>query len=148
MSALGTSQQARVRSSRRVPVLHIVVAVVIAVLLLFLWMHFILAMQIEATGRQIQEERVVLERLERQNAALGRRIAEGSSQNLLTRRAQDMDYELRTPHYLLLARPLLDPANGNLEEDTGRSASTGDAESSSPHGLPFLDVVAAAFSTP
>ncbi len=148
MSTLGTPQQARVRSSRRVPVLHIIIAVVIAVLLLFLWMHFILAMQIEATGRQIQEERVVLERFERQNAALGRRIAESSSQDLLTRRAQDMDYELRTPHYLFLARPLLDPANGSLEEGTGQSATTGDVESSSPYALPFLDVVAAAFSTP
>jgi hypothetical protein len=148
MSTSGTSQQARARSNRRVPVLHIVVAVVIAVLLLFLWMHFLLAMQIEATGRQIQEEMVVLDRLERQNAALGRRIAENSSQELLTRRAEAMGYELVTPHYLQLARPLLEPANGNLEEGTGHSASSNDVGSSSSHALPFLDVVAAAFSSP
>ena len=148
MSNLGTPQQARVRSSRRIPVLHIIIAVVIALILLFLWMHFILAMQIEATGRQIQEEVVVLDRLERQNAALGRKIAESTSQGLLTRRAEEMGYELRTPHYLPLARPLLDPGNGSLEEGTRRSASSGDLEASSPHALPFLEVVAAAFSTP
>ena len=147
MSTLGTPQ-ARVRNSRRIPVLHIVVAVVIAVLLLFLWMHFLLAMQIEATGRQIHEEMVVLDRLERQNAALGRKISESNSQELLNRRAEEMGYEIRTPHYLPLARPLLDPGNGSLEKGTPYWASSGDIEESSPHGMPFLDVVAAAFSTP
>ena len=148
MATSGTSQQARARSNRRIPVLHIVVAVVIAVLILFLWMHFILAMQIEATGRRIQEEMVELDRLERQNAALGRRIAESSSQDLLTRRAEEMGYELVAPHYLRLARPLLDPGNGNLEEGTGHSASSGDVGASPSDALPFLDVVAAAFSSP
>jgi hypothetical protein len=148
MPPLGTPQQARARSSGRIPALHIVVAVVIAVLLLFLWMQFILAMQTEATGREIQEARVVLDRLERQNAALGRKIAESSSQDLLTRRAEGMGYELRTPQYLLLARPLLDPANGSLEGGTDQSVSSVRAESTSPHALPFLEVLAAAFSTP
>jgi hypothetical protein len=146
MSALGTPQQARARSSQRIPALHIVVAVVIAVLLLFLWMHFLLAMQIEATGRQIQEERVTLERLERQNAALARRIAESSSQDFLKRRAEDMGYELRAPHYLPLARPLLQPANGNLESRNLQPANSGGTDRGSHNALPLLDIVAAAFS--
>jgi hypothetical protein len=148
VSALGTSQQARVRNGRRIPALHIVIAVLIALLLLFLWMHFLLAMQIEATGREIQEEMVVLDRFERQNAALGRKIAESSSQEVLVRRVQEMGYELKTPHYLSLARPLLEPSNGSSDLGTGRLASSGDAETPSPGALSLLDVVADAFSTP
>ena len=146
MSTLGTPQQARARSSRRIPALHIIIAVLIALLLLFLWMHFLLAMQIEATGREIQEEMVVLDRLERQNAALGRKIAESSSQEVLTRRAQEIGYELKTPHYLSLARPLLEP--GSSEEETRHSTSSDGVETPPSNALPLLDVLADAFSTP
>ena len=148
MSTLGTPQQARAHSSRRIPALHIIVAVLIALLLLFLWMRFILAMQLETTGREIQEEMVVLERLERQNAALGRKIAENSSQEVLTRRVQEMGYELKTPHYLSLARPLLEPGNGSSEEGTRSSASSDDVDTTLPGALPLFDVLADAFSTP
>ena len=148
MSTSGTLQQTRVRSSRRIPALHIIIAVVIALVLLFLWMHFILAMQIEATGREIQEERVRLGRIERQNAALGRQIAETNSQEVLTRRSKELGYELRVPHYLSLARPLLEPGNGNSEEGTRLSTSSGGAALPSRDALPLLEVVANAFSTP
>jgi hypothetical protein len=75
-------------------------------LILLLWLHFFIAIDITSTGREIQTKAEHLRRIGRDNAALRRRIAEAASQEELARRAKELGYSSQAPIYLPLSLPL------------------------------------------
>lgn len=81
-----------------------VVALVVLVIL-FLWLHLILALGIEATGRQIQIKTAELEKTRRQILAREQEAAQARSQEILASRARELGYQPQVPIYLLLLGP-------------------------------------------
>lgn len=75
--------------------------------ILFLWLQFILAVEIESAGRQIEVKLREWERIERQNAALRQEIAVARSQQSLSERAVQLGYQYRPPLFLRLTQPLV-----------------------------------------
>jgi hypothetical protein len=81
-------------------------------------MHFILAMEIETTGRQIQKRSEELRRISRENDALRREIAEAGSYRNLAERAEGLGFERQPPTYLILQDPLARPTVAATSEGT------------------------------
>ncbi len=78
--------------------------VLIALAILFGWLHVILSLEIASTGRQIQLKTGELEAIQRQNNLLRWQVAEAMSPEKLAARARELGYELRSPIYLPLKR--------------------------------------------
>jgi len=85
----------------------------VALLILFRWLHLILALQIAATGRQLQIQQEELGRIERYNAMLRLAIAKATLPSRLATEAEQYGYGPRDPLYLLIAVP--DPSSGEGE---------------------------------
>jgi cell division protein FtsB len=121
---LRTRKESQARIAYRAPSMQTILVVFAVLLILLLWMHFILAMEIESMGRQNQIDTERLNKIKRENAALQIQGAEIASQENLSRRALEMGYGLHTPIYLRLAEPLSDstgkgpslPTNGSSGE--------------------------------
>jgi hypothetical protein len=90
-----------------------VLAVLVTLLILFHWMHFILAQRIESAGREIQVKTGELRRLERQNGELRRQISIAASQDRMARRSSNMGYTVQRPVYLLVDQPLPPTSKGS-----------------------------------
>ena len=73
-----------------------------AVLILFAWLHLILALQIASTGRQIQMATEELKKLKRDNMAVVRDTAVAESEEKMAARAAALDYGPQAPVYLSL----------------------------------------------
>jgi cell division protein FtsB len=106
---LRTQRQAQARLAYRAPSMQAIVVVFAILLILLLWTHFLLAMQIESMGRQNQSNAKELDKIGRENAVLRRQIAESTSQQNLSQRALELGYGLQTPIYLRLTEPLPEP---------------------------------------
>lgn len=91
---------------KQIPSTGIVIAVLVALLLLFLWLHFILAQQIESAGREIQLKTEELNKIERHNHELRREISIAASQQRMVERSERLGYEPQQPVYLLVDHPL------------------------------------------
>ncbi|MBN1135495.1 MAG: hypothetical protein JXM73_02870 [Anaerolineae bacterium] len=88
-----------------------------ALLILFAWLHLILALQIASTGRQIQITTEELQRLKRENMAVARDIAIAESEEKMTKRATAMGYGPQAPVYLLVGQTFVTtgPAAGSSQ---------------------------------
>ena len=75
-----------------------------ALLILFAWLHLILALQIASTGRQIQIATEDLQRLRRDNTAVIRDTAIAESAEKMTARAAALGYGPQAPVYLVLGQ--------------------------------------------
>ena len=73
-----------------------------ALLILFAWLHLILALQIASTGRQIQMATEELKKLKRDNMAVVRDTAVAESEEKMAARAAALDYGPQAPVYLSL----------------------------------------------
>ena len=91
-----------------------VVIAFVVLLILFLWLHFVLAQQIESTGRQIQARTKELEKIEREISDLEQEATIAGSEENLAARARALDYGPQTPTYLPLSQSSVQPA-----EDVG-----------------------------
>lgn len=89
-----------------IPSAGFVVVVLVALLILFLWLHFILAQKIESAGREIQLKTEELHRIERHNHELRRKISIAGSQERLAERSEELGYDPQRPVYLLVDQPL------------------------------------------
>jgi hypothetical protein len=105
-------KQVQTRTWAHAPSLRAAIIAFVAVLILFRWLHLILALQIASTGRQIQLENVELQRLERANSELQRRIAAAESPGLLADEAIQLGYAPRSPLYVRVAELIGSPQNG------------------------------------
>ena len=88
------------------PSLTVILAVFVALFVLFLWLHFIVSQQIESVGRDIQVKTEELHRIERHIQDLQRQIAIAGSQKRLALQAQSLGYQPQKPVYLRVQEPL------------------------------------------
>ena len=91
---------------KHVPSASIAVAVLVALLILFLWMHLILAQEIGAAGREIQVKTEELKKVERHSHEIRRQISIAGSQQRMAERSEALGYEAQPPVYLLVDHPL------------------------------------------
>jgi hypothetical protein len=105
-------EQARPRLSARAPSLRTAVIIFIGLLILFRWLHLILALQLASTGRQIQIATEELQRIERHNMTLVRDISEAESPASLSDRATQAGYGPVQPIYVHTDQPLARPPAG------------------------------------
>ena len=124
------SQHALTQGAARVPSLRTVVIVFVILLILFQWLHLILALGMGATSREMQLIRKEIEQQERLNALLLRAIAEAESPRRLGKHAEILGYVPGTRIYIELddspARKTGEPQFGAFEPESG------DAPSSAP----------------
>lgn len=106
MPVIGVRKRTQALASRQSPPLQRTAILLVALVILFLWMQFIMALQIESTGRKIQTQTRELQKLERANDALRSQLAEVDSQANLSQRAFAMDYQVQSPVYIMLDEPL------------------------------------------
>jgi hypothetical protein len=118
----------------------------LALLLLFLWLQLILALQIEVTGRKIQASTVELEETRRRIMDVERAIAAARSQHSLADRAEELGYQPQTPIYLLLSGPLSEPSSMG-EGQTGTPSAASDQESPALQSLSLWTTVARRLDT-
>jgi hypothetical protein len=78
------------------------VVVFVAVLILFRWLHLMLALEVAATGRQIQLASEELQRHEWRIDRLEKEIAEAESPRALAIMVQQLGLEPRQPEYVPL----------------------------------------------
>lgn len=89
---------------------HVAVAILIALLILFLWLHFILAQQSETIGRQMAAATERLNQIERHNQVLLQEITMAESQSNMSAAAQALGFRPQQPLYLAINRPLASDA--------------------------------------
>ncbi len=97
-------RRTRTRAADQALSLRTVFFVLLALAILFGWLHAILSLEIASTGRQIQLRTEELAALQRENNLLRWQVAEAMSPEKLAGRAREMGYELRPPLYLSLAQ--------------------------------------------
>lgn len=116
---------------RHGPAAGIAIAGLVALLILFLWLHFILAQKIEFAGRESQMRTAELHRIERRNHELRRQISIVGSQEQMAERSRALGYAAQQPIYLLVDQPLPPatqssrPTGGDLDgavEDRAQAA--------------------------
>lgn len=107
------------RFASRAPSLRTAIIVFVAVLILFRWLHLILALDITSTGRQIQLRTEELDRHKRAIADLEHRIALAESPTRLSELAQELGYGPRAIVYLLLDHALAPLTGDNSRGETG-----------------------------
>jgi hypothetical protein len=83
-----------------------VLAILVVLFILFLWLHFIIAQDIEMIGRELQVKTEELQRVEREQQSLRKKIATLSTQQRMAERAEQLDYRTQDPVYILVDRPL------------------------------------------
>lgn len=116
--------------SRTIPV-RTVVAVFGALLILFAWLHFVLALQIASTNRQIYEESQELARVERHNAVRLLRIAEAESPQNLEQRAIQVEYRPQQPRYLMVKQTSVEGMEHRRLDTTSVFTSGSEAQTTS-----------------
>lgn len=99
------------RHKPKSPGFHFALAAVVALLILSLWLHFFLALEIEGLGRDIDAKTEELERLQRANLATMYQITVLESQSRMGREATAMGFRPQQPLYLAISQPLLRPAS-------------------------------------
>jgi cell division protein FtsB len=104
-----TPEQSRPRISGRAPSLRTAVIVFLGLLILFRWLHLILALQLASTGRQIQIATEELQKIERHNTTLVQEISEAESPTDLAQRAIQEGYKPGQPIYVRTSQPLAQP---------------------------------------
>ncbi len=105
--------------SSRAPSLRTAVIVFIAVLILFRWLHLVLALDITSTGRQIQSRTDELHRHQRVVSDIQRRIGIAEAPGRLSELASQMGYGPRQAVYLPLDGPLVPLTDGDSSEEDG-----------------------------
>jgi len=93
-----------------------------ALLILFAWLHLIMALGIAATSREIQELGKELERIERENMGIARDIATAEMIQNLSGRAEKLGYGPQTPLYLPLSEPVSEQITGTTDVEALGSA--------------------------
>jgi cell division protein FtsB len=115
--------RAQASAAKRMFPLRTATAVFVTLLILLLWLQFGLSLQITATERHIQAQRLQLARLRRDNAVIQLKIAEAGSPELLEKRALEQNYRSQQPLYLTLSQSSPERLAGTEPETTLSPAS-------------------------
>lgn len=106
-------RQPRATVSVHTPSLRAVIAVFIALFILFGWLHLILTLEIALTGREIQIKTEELEAITRHKSSLQEQISTLGSPAVLAPAAHEMGFADRTPLYVPLPDELADQNSGD-----------------------------------
>jgi hypothetical protein len=92
----------QVQTTNRLPSVRVAIAVFAALLILFGWLHLLLAMELATTDRLIQARRAVLAVQKRDNAAMLLKISVAVSPINMQQRLELEDLQHTKPLFLLL----------------------------------------------
>ena len=101
--------QLQIQAHIGIPSLRTIILGLVALLILFRWLHLILALQTATAGREIQIRNGDLMRQQRQNSLLSREIAEAETPRALAERARQLGLVPRSPVYLLIDATAIGP---------------------------------------
>lgn len=123
-----TKEHIQSRVIARVPSMRIVAVVFVTLLILLFWLHFILAMDIVSTNRQIQIMSQEIEQEKRKHAGYRSEIGTTGSQGYLQIRAEADEYEYGEPVYLIIPQSHTQPnsATNNGEATDPTTTTTGE----------------------
>lgn len=128
------SSKLAITQMHRTPSLRTALIVFVTVLILFRWLHLLLALQITSAGRQIEASTQALRRYERGLTALQAAIADAESPATLGEAARRLGYRPRALIYLPVDGPFPAPDDGGLG-----SYRDGVDWAFSPAHAPFVD---------
>ena len=131
-----TKASARLRLAAQAPTLRTAFILFMVLLILFGWLHLILAMHIASTTRLIHQEEKVRDKLDRDRAALLQQIAEAESPGNMEARLEADDYVLGEPLFLGASSPVTleaddDVGIGSPSSGSATSTETGSSMSGS-----------------
>jgi hypothetical protein len=133
--------QARERSqlhvANRLPSLRVAVAVFAALLILFAWLHLLVAMQIASTNRLIMQRTAELDRLERDKQAILLKIAQSESPIVMVQRLLEEGFVRQELMYLDVSQTATQPMTSESEQPVPIAAAT-DREETVPGEPPSL----------
>lgn len=131
------------KQGRKSPSLQVILVAFVALVILFLWLNFVLAQEIESIGREIQVKTEELGAVERRHEALLKEISTVGSQQDMAARALALGYQPQTPVFLAVPEPLVQ-APSNAFADSGQVAvlSGGERDWPSQPASSLLDVLA------
>jgi hypothetical protein len=126
----------------------VILVAFVALFILFLWLNFVLAQEIESIGREIQVKTGELNTVERRHEALLKEICEVGSQQEMANQAAALGFRPQTPVYLAVAEPLVQ-ASSDAVAGGGQFAalSVGEEEWPSQPANSLLDVLARQLET-
>jgi cell division protein FtsB len=131
----------RRRVAARPQSLWIVVAVFIALLILFTWLRMILALEIASTGRDIQARNADLQRIVRRNNERQRLIAEQASPENLAQSALDLGFLAHQPIYVPLSQPFVTSPGDQGMADAGLPGAAKQQQLATLEGQSLLELV-------
>lgn len=133
--------RAGARAVNRVLPLWTIVAILAALLILFGWLHLILALQVAATNRTIQERTLELEAIERDQSTIVLEMAEAKSPQSLEARALRGEFEAHRPLYLILPQDPVETGPGTDPEAGASSDASTSSAASAGRGSTLLEAV-------
>mgnify|MGYP001823096172 FL=1 len=116
----------------RLPSLRIAVAAFAALLILFAWLHLLLAMQIASTNRLITERTAELSRLERDKQVILLKIAQSESPIVMTQRLLEEGFVRQELMYLDVSQTAAQSMTGENEQPVVPIAAEPDTEEAAP----------------
>jgi hypothetical protein len=135
-----------IKQGRKSPSLQVILIAFVALVILFLWLNFVLAQEIESIGREIQVRTEELGTVERRHEALLKEISTVGSQQEMATRALALGYQPQTPVYLAVPEPIAQASSSALA-GSGQVAvlSSGGQDWPSQPASSLLDVLARQF---
>jgi cytoskeletal protein RodZ len=102
------------KQERKSPSLQVIFVAFVALVILFLWLNFVLAQEIESIGREIQVRTEKLGTVERRHEALVKEISTTGSQQEMAARASALGYQPQTPVYLAVPEPIVQASSSAI----------------------------------
>ncbi len=109
-------ERSQVHVTSRLPSLRVAIAVFAALLILFGWLHLLVAMQTAATDRQILDGEAELNRLERETQTVLLKVAGYESPRIMAQRLEEEGYVLQEALYLDLSQPIAQYTEGKIDQ--------------------------------
>jgi cell division protein FtsB len=135
-------EHVRARMKKRDLPLATAIIIFAALLILFGWLHFVLALQITATNEQIQARTEDWWKLKRDNATIRRELAEALSPRRMEPRAIGAGYRPQKPVHLVLPHLMAeDTKDGTVAGAPSTEAATSAENSTTQAKFPFEAVV-------
>jgi predicted PurR-regulated permease PerM len=132
-----------IKQRRKSPSFQVILIVFVALFILFLWLNFVLAQEIESIGREIQVKTEELDTVERRHEALMKEISARGAQQEMATRASVLGYQPQTPVYLAVSTPLVQASGNTLVGSAEFTAvSGGEQDWPSQPASSLLDVLA------
>jgi hypothetical protein len=129
------------------PSLRLTIAIFVALLILFAWLHLILALQVASTERQIQSAAAEIRKLERDQVALQHKIAESMSPAEMQGRLLEQGFRRSAPVYVLMPQPATEEQGGAVRGVASIAPTISEPDLPGPEVQSMLESVLTRFDT-